>query len=67
MMVACSGMARPIRNSALIARRNRLLCPARMIAYAAVNEMSTAGTTAPSVTITLLMKYRAKSDWMTSL
>ena len=47
-------------------RRNRLRCPARTMAYDAVNEMSTAGTTAPSVTITLFKKYRAKSDSMTS-
>ena len=37
-----------------------------MIANAAMNENSTAGTTAPSVTITLLKKKRMKCDWMTS-
>ena len=42
MIVACSGIARPIRNSPLTARRNRLL--PRTIAKAAMKEISTAGT-----------------------
>ena len=31
-----------------------------------MKETSTAGTTAPTVTMTLLTKYRGKSDSMTS-
>jgi hypothetical protein len=55
MIVACSGTARPIRNSVLAPRRNRPR-PPRMIAKAAMNATNTAGITAPSVTITLLKK-----------
>ena len=37
MIVACSGMASPIRNSQLTPRRNQRR-PSRMIAYAAMND-----------------------------
>ena len=55
MIVACSGTARPIRNSVLTDRRN-VPRPPRMIANAAMNAKSTAGTTAPTVTTALLTK-----------
>ena len=54
MMTACSGIARPMRNRALTDCSNRP--PPRTIANAAMNEKSTAGTTAPTVTMTLLTK-----------
>ena len=38
----------------------------RTMAKAAMNETSTAGTIVPTVTMTLLMKYWAKSLSMTS-
>ncbi len=56
MITACSGIARPIRNMLFVQRSQRLPMP-RMIAYAAMNEMITAGITAPAVTMTLLRKY----------
>ena len=65
MTVACNGMARPMRNSPFTHRRNRA-CQPRTMAYAAMNENVTAGTTAPMVTTALLMKYWMKSDSMTS-
>ena len=55
MIVACSGIARPIRNSALT-RSGTTAAGPRTIANAAMNETSTAGTTAPTVTMTLLTK-----------
>nr|BFE72871.1 hypothetical protein GCM10020092_061720 [Actinoplanes digitatis] len=61
MITACNGMARPIRNRPFTERRKRLPAPPRTIAYAAMNETSTAGRVAPAVTTTLLVKYRAKS------
>ena len=64
MMVACSGIASPIRNSPLTDFRNRPL--PRTMAKAAMKEMRTAGMIEPMVTMTLLMKYCAKSDSMTS-
>jgi hypothetical protein len=66
MIVAWSGMARPIRNSQFTERRNLPRLP-RMIAYAAMNDTATAGTTAPTVTMRLFTKYWMKSDSMTSL
>ena len=65
MMAAWSGIASPMMNSQLTDRRNHRP-PARTMAYPAMNETSTAGTTAPTVTMTLLAKYRGKSDWTTS-
>ena len=66
MITACSGIARPIRNMLFVSRSQRLPMP-RTIAYAAMNEMRTAGTTAPTVTMTLLRKYRTISLSMTVL
>ena len=54
MTTACSGIASPMRNTALTDRRYRPL--PRTTANAAMNEKSTAGTTAPTVTTTLLAK-----------
>ncbi|MFD0658803.1 hypothetical protein [Thermocatellispora tengchongensis] len=65
MIVAWSGIARPMRNSEFVRRRN-LPEPPRTIAKAAMKEKTTAGATAPTVTMTLFTKYWTKSDWMTS-
>ena len=46
MIVACSGIASPIRNSPLTPARNLLPAP-RTIAYAAMNEIATAGRIVP--------------------
>ena len=54
MTTACSGIASPMRNRAFTERRSRP--PPRTTANAAMNEMSTAGTTAPTVTTTQLTK-----------
>jgi hypothetical protein len=66
MIVACSGIARPIRKSPFTPARKRPPAP-RTIAYAAMNEIATAGRMVPAVTITLFRKYRGKSDSITSL
>ena len=63
MIVACSGIASPMRKIPFTDLRKTLL--PRMIAKAAMNEMSTAGTMTPTVTMTLLMKYCGKSFSMT--
>ena len=55
MIVACSGIARPVRKSQLAERMNQRR-PSRMIAYDAMNDTRTAGITAPSVTIALFTK-----------
>ena len=54
MMVACKGIASPIRNIPLTDFRNQPL--PRTIANAAMNETIRVGTMAPTVTMTLLMK-----------
>ena len=55
MIVACRGIARPMSKIAFVDLRNRF-GRLRMIANAAMKDTSTAGITAPTVTMTLLKK-----------
>ena len=64
MIVACNGIARPIRNIELIPLSTHPV--PRTMAKDATKERSTAGTMAPTVTMTLLRKKRGKPDSMTS-
>ena len=64
MIVACSGIASPMSSRVLIPLSTQPR--PRTMANAARNEISTAGTIEPTVTITLLRKYRGKSDSTTS-